>query len=202
MIAGMPRLTPEAKIERRRQLIDAARRCLADRSFRSLTVDDVCAEAGVSKGAFYGYFDQKKDLLLALLDDEDAAMRDLMRHLEEAHLSGVERLRGFAQAMVRRGSDPSGLQIQADLWVEMATEPAVRAHWVEAVRERRGALRAWVEDGVTSGELSEIPPNAFAAILLALGDGLPLHAGLDPNGFRWTNVGKALDTLLEGIRRR
>lgn len=165
-------------------------------------MDDVCAEAGVSKGAFYGYFERKQDLLLALLDDEDAAMRDLMQALQLGHLGGVERLRRFTQAMVRRGSDPSGLQIQADLWVEMAAEPAVRAHWAEAVRERRGVLRGWVEDGVTSGELSEIPANAFAAILLALGDGLPLHAGLDPNGFRWTNVGKALDALLEGIRRR
>jgi AcrR family transcriptional regulator len=198
----MPRLAPETKTERRQRLIDAARRCLADRSFRTLTVDDVCAEAGVSKGAFYGYFERKQDLLLALLDDEDAAMRDLMQGLQDRGLHGVERLRRFAQAMVRRGSDPSGLQIQADLWVEMATEPAVRAHWAEAVRERRGVLRTWVEDGVSSGELSDIPANAFASILLALGDGLPLHAGLDPNGFRWANVGKALDALLEGIGRR
>lgn len=196
----MPRLAPETKIERRQQLVEAARRCLTHRSFRSLTVDDVCAEAGVSKGAFYGYFDQKQDLLLALLDHEDAAMRDLMHRLQEAHLSGVERLRRFTRAMVERGSDPSGLQIQTDLWVEMAMEPAVRMHWAHAVRERRAVLRAWVDEGVSSGELVEIPANAFAAILLALADGLPLHAGLDPNGFRWTNVGKALDSLLEGVR--
>lgn len=197
----MPRLTPETKTERRQRLIEAARRCLAHRSFRTLTVDDVCAEAGVSKGAFYGYFVRKQDLLFALLDDEDATTRDLMQGLEAGHLTGVERLRRFIRAMVKRGSDPSGLQIQTDLWVEMATDPAVRAHWADAVRERRGVLRAWVEDGVASGELTEIPANAFAAILLALGDGLPLHAGLDPNGFRWANVGRALDALLEGIRR-
>ena len=197
----MPRLAPETKLERRQQLVDAARRCLADRSFRSLTVDDVCAEAGVSKGAFYGYFDQKQDLLLALLDDEDVAMRSLMQRLQDARLHGVERLRLFTRAMVERGSDLAGLQIQADLWVEMVAEPAVRQHWADAVRERRAVLRAWIEDGVASGELTDIPANAFAAILLALGDGLPLHAGLDPNGFRWPNVAKALDALLEGIRR-
>jgi AcrR family transcriptional regulator len=197
----MPRLALETKTERRQQLVDAARRCLANRSFRSLTVDDVCAEAGVSKGAFYGYFERKQELLLALLDDEDAAMRDLMRGLQNAHLSAVDRLQRFIKAMVERGSDPSGLQIHADLWVEVATETAVRAHWADVVRERRVVLRAWVEEGVATGELSEIPANAFAAILLALGDGLPLNAGLDPNGFRWANVGVALDALLEGIRR-
>ena len=166
-----------------------------------MTVDDICAEAGVSKGAFYGYFDQKDDVLLALLDAEDAAMHELVRGLEHERLNAVERLRRFTRAMVERGSDPSGLQIQADLWVEIATQPAVHAHWMSAVRERRALLRRWVEDAVASGEVTEIPANAFASILLALGDGLPLHAGLDPTGFRWANVAKALDALLDGIRR-
>jgi len=44
--------------ERRRQLlIDAAWRSLATRDFRDLRVDDVCDEAGMSKGAFFDYFD-------------------------------------------------------------------------------------------------------------------------------------------------
>jgi hypothetical protein len=32
-----------------------------------------------------------------------------------------------------------------------------------------------------------------------LGDGLLLHAGLDPARFRWSNIAKALDAILEGI---
>ncbi len=70
----MPRLAAETKVARRQQLIDAAWRCVADRGFQSLTVDEVCAEAGVSKGAFYLYFESKQDLLLGLLEDE--ATRD------------------------------------------------------------------------------------------------------------------------------
>jgi hypothetical protein len=60
-------------------------------------------------------------------------------------------------------------------------------------------LRAWIEEAVASGDLAPIPANALAAILLALGDGLLLHAGLDPAGFRWGNIAKALDAILEGI---
>ena len=76
----MPKLLPETRIERRQELIDAAWRCAARRGFRDVTVDDVCSEARVSKGAFYGYFEQKQDLLLALLDDDAAALdRELER---------------------------------------------------------------------------------------------------------------------------
>lgn len=196
----MPRLSSAAKVERRQQLIDAAWRCLADRRFRSLTVDDVCAEAGVSKGAFYGYFDQKQDLLLALLDDEATEMDDVIQTLQRGRASSVERLRLFTRAMLEQGDDPGRLQVRADLWAEMSSSAAVRERWIAVVGARREALKRWIEEGVSMGELSSIPANALAAILLALGDGLLLHAGLDPSGFRWVNVRKALDAILEGIR--
>lgn len=195
----MPRLAAATKIERRQQLLDAAWRCLAARGFQSLTVDEVCAEARVSKGAFYVYFAQKQDLLLALLDADADGMDEVMRRLQHAHMSSVERLRRFARTMVERGEDPARLQIRADLWAEMSSSPVVQQRWVAVVRGRRETLKRWIEDGVSSGELASIPANALAAILLALGEGLFLHAGLDPSGFRWVNVGKALDAILEGI---
>ena len=38
--------------------------------WRNMTVDDVCAEAGLSKGAFYTHFSSKRALLDALVDDD------------------------------------------------------------------------------------------------------------------------------------
>lgn len=195
----MPRLAQSVKIERRRQLIDAAWRSLVGRGFGALTVDDVCDEAGVSKGAFYIYFEQKQDLLLALLEDDAAGVDEVMRDLQKANVSGTERLRRFSRAMIERGDDPAHVQVRADLWAEMSANPALKGRWAAVVRERRATLRRWIEESVSSGELRGMPANALAAILLALGDGLLLHAGLDPDGFRWANVRKALDVILEGI---
>ena len=195
----MPRLAAKTKVARRQQLIEAAWRCVADRGFQSLTVDEVCAEAGVSKGAFYLYFESKQDLLLGLLEDEAAEIDELMSDLERADLGGVERLRRFTRVMIDRGDDPARLQIRADLWSEMSASVAVREKWIAVVRGRRAVLKRWIEASIASGELASVPANALAAILLALGDGLLLHAGLDPSGFRWVNVAKALDAILDGI---
>jgi AcrR family transcriptional regulator len=197
----VPRLAEAARTERRQQLIDAAWRCASKQGFRSLTVDDVCAEAGVSKGAFYIYFEQKQDLLLALLDDDAAKMNGSLEDLRDRYENGVERLRGFARAMVRLGEEASSVQIRADLWAEMSSDQTVRRKWAAVMRDRRAALKSWIDESIASGELDPIPANALAAILLALGDGLLLHAGLDPTGFRWTNVATALDAILEGIGR-
>src|ERR1700741_3795394 len=99
----MPKLRPETRVERRQEMVDAAWRCAARRGFRDLTVDDVCVEAGVSKGAFYGYFEQKQDLLLALLEDDSATLDRELDQITDASSSGVERLRRFAQAMLAHG---------------------------------------------------------------------------------------------------
>lgn len=60
-------------------------------------------------------------------------------------------------------------------------------------------MRSWIEEAVQSGELVAIPANALASILLALTDGLMLHGALDPSGFRWRNIHRAIDVMLAGL---
>ena len=195
----MPRLAEAARTERRQQLIDAGWRCASRQGFRSLTVDGVCAEAGVSKGAFYLYFDQKQDLLVALLEDDAGGVDAIMEEVRRSQVGGVERLRRLVRAELERGEDPARLQVRADLWAEMSSNPQVRDRFADVVRRRRAVLRSWIDEAIEAGQLVDVPSNALAAILLALGDGLMLHAGLDPAGFRWANVKRALDAILEGI---
>ncbi len=198
-LLNMPKLRPETRIERRQLLIDAAWRCAAVRGFGDLTVDDVCAEAGVSKGAFYGYFEHKQDLLLALLQDDSDALDVELNAITAASSSGVERVRRFAQAMLARGDDAARVQVRADLWADLLTEDSVRERLAAGTSRRRQLVRDWIEEAIASGELVAIPANALASILLALTDGLMLHGALDPGAFRWPNIRRAIDVMLEGI---
>ncbi len=198
----MPKLRPETRIERRQLLIEAAWRCAAVHGFGDLTVDDVCAEAGVSKGAFYGYFDHKQDLQLALLEDDSATLDEELEAITSTSSSGVQRVRRFAQAMLARGEDTARVQVRADLWAALLTEQVVREQLALTMQRRRELVRGWIEEGIASGELVAIPANALASILLALTDGLMLHGALDPGAFRWTNIRQAIDVLLAGIATR
>ncbi len=163
------------------------------------TVDEVCAEAGLSKGSFYAHFDEKRDLLFALLDEDAVALEELIAGVGDRRSSGAARLRRFLQATLERSSDPVRVRLRADLWAEAANDADLRDRLAETVRHRRTLLAGWVEEAVASGELADVPANALAAVLLALGDGLMMHASVDPGGFRWANVGRAVDTLLDGI---
>jgi AcrR family transcriptional regulator len=195
----VPKLRPQTRLERRQLLLDAAWRCAAERGFGHLTVDDVCAGAGVSKGAFYGYFAHKQELLLALLEDDSDALDRELEAITRTSSSGVARVRRFAQAMLARGDDAARVQVRADLWADLMTEEVVRERLTLATQRRRELVRGWIEEAVASGELVAIPANALASILLALADGLMLHGALDPGAFRWQNIRRAIDVMLEGI---
>jgi AcrR family transcriptional regulator len=186
-------------MERRQALIDAAWRCAATKRFGDLTVDDVCTAAGVSKGAFYGYFDSKQDLLLALLDQDAADLDRLLDELDAADLDPIERLRRVTRAMLELGDQPARVQVRADLWADILTDAEVRTRFSATIQRRRVTLRRWIEEGIAAGEVVDVPTNATASILLALSDGLLLHASLDAAAFRWSNIRRALEVLLAAL---
>src|ERR1700733_6878946 len=57
------------KAERREQLVRAASRLFAERGFRSVSLEDLAAHAGVSGPAVYRHFASKEALLADLLID-------------------------------------------------------------------------------------------------------------------------------------
>ncbi|MGH9125722.1 MAG: TetR/AcrR family transcriptional regulator [Acidimicrobiales bacterium] len=195
----MPKIGVEAKEERRQELLDAAWACVARGGYHNLTIDDVCAEAGLSKGAFYTYFKTKRDLLIALLDQDAASMEGLITDVGQSHGSGMERIRRYLRAVLERGENRAVVQMRADLWAEVRDDADIQQRFAETVRRRRVLLKGWIDDATRSGELVEIPANAFASVLLALADGLMLHTSIDPGWFRWRNIRTALDALLDGI---
>jgi len=70
-VSRAPRVpAPEA----RRQIVEATGRLLRDRRFRDVTVDDVMAEAGLSRTVFYRHFDGLPAVVVGLLDDLLAAI--------------------------------------------------------------------------------------------------------------------------------
>jgi AcrR family transcriptional regulator len=195
----VPRVRQEHKVRRRQQFIDAAWRCAAQNGHRDMTVDDVCLEARMSKGAFYGYFGQKRDLLLALLDDDAQELDIILERLAATSVNNTERLRGYTRALLQRGEEPGRVQVRADLWTSMLNEKEVAGRFSAGVQRRRNCLRGWIEAAVAEGEIVEVPANALASILLALSDGLMLHASIQPDAFRWKNIASALDVLLAGL---
>jgi AcrR family transcriptional regulator len=57
-----------AKAERREQILRVARDVFAKRGYHQATIDDIVARAGVARGTFYLYFDDKREVFSELID--------------------------------------------------------------------------------------------------------------------------------------
>jgi AcrR family transcriptional regulator len=150
----------------RKRLLDAAAAVVRRDGARSLTLDAVAAEAGVSKGGLLYHFKAKRELLDAMLEGwvEEFA----------AEIAAAEEGKGLAHGYVK-ASDMSGWAAadratEFGLLAAMVDEPAA----LERVRERYVAWQAQL-----AGEAAD-PVEATVARLAA--DGLWLNdlLGLAP----------------------
>jgi AcrR family transcriptional regulator len=72
------------KTPTRQRLVDAAIRRFYRDGFRSVGVDQVIADVGISKTAFYKHFETKEDLMLAALQMQNAWLQDTFRAMIRA----------------------------------------------------------------------------------------------------------------------
>jgi AcrR family transcriptional regulator len=65
--------------ERRKQLLDASARIFTERRYDEVSMSEIAAAAGISKGLLYHYFTNKQELFRATLED---AARDIALRVE------------------------------------------------------------------------------------------------------------------------
>lgn len=63
---------------RREQLLAAGAQLLAERPYAEVSIEDIAAAAGVSKGLLYHYFPTKKDFIMAAIERGEGELAELM----------------------------------------------------------------------------------------------------------------------------
>lgn len=72
---GLFQARRERRIERRRQeIMEAAAQVFAERGYANTTTKEIALTADVSEGTLYNYFNSKRDILLAIVDEQQGAI--------------------------------------------------------------------------------------------------------------------------------
>ena len=75
------RLSTVPKTERRLQILAAAREVFAKRGYHQTTIDDIVISAGVARGTFYLYFEDKRAVFADLIDRFAAKLSMAIEHI-------------------------------------------------------------------------------------------------------------------------
>jgi AcrR family transcriptional regulator len=86
--------------ERCAQILQAAARVFATKGYERATTREIAAEADVSEGVLYYYFDNKRDLLINLMQSHiDSTLTELEDVIEDVKAGDIH---GFVQALLFR----------------------------------------------------------------------------------------------------
>jgi len=96
----------ETMEENRIKLIEAARKAFGASGFAAASMDDLTAQAGLTRGALYHAFGDKKGLLAAVIEQVDAEMAARAKHAAAAAATPWERLLAEGDAYIEMALDP------------------------------------------------------------------------------------------------
>jgi TetR/AcrR family transcriptional repressor of nem operon len=170
----------------RGRLIESAIGLIHAGSYGAVSVNDLCAGAGVKKGSFYHFFPTKRDLALAAIDAYWERHRTSL--FEEAFAPDVPPLDRIARFFQRLAPWSAAAAVEGmllgcpfgNLGVEMATQDeAIR----ERVREVFGHITKYftrtIQEAREAGDIGEVDVHVAAGRLLTYLEGLYLLAKVE-----------------------
>jgi AcrR family transcriptional regulator len=187
----MPRVSQAHLDARRRQILDAARRCFLRNGFHATSMQDVLAEAGLSAGAVYRYFRGKDEIIAAIAEE---AVSEVAGALDGAFDADdpppLDEALGAAFLAIRRvDADQGFARLALQVWAEAVRSPALNETLRGEFRRVRGSLTQLVRAYQSRGLMAaDTPPEQVAQVLIGLLPGFVFQHALigdvDPAAFR------------------
>jgi AcrR family transcriptional regulator len=134
--------------ENREKLVRAARRAFATQGYAAASMDELTAEAGLTRGALYHNFGDKKGLLWAVVEQIDGEMAEKLREAREKAPTLWQGLMDEGATYIEMALDP---EIQRIMWLDGPAVLGDPSKWPgenACLETTMSTLRALVDEGV------------------------------------------------------
>ena len=177
--AAKPVRVTKRRAETRARLIEAAFQVFADKGFGHVRIEDVCAAAGYTRGAFYSQFESLEELFFLLYDQWANRTADQVRSAMEG-ADAISDLPGVIERIVNTLLlERDWLLIKMDFLLYAARNPDLAQRW----ERHRAQLRAAIQERLTASGLERYQSidsvTDTARAVIAVYDGVSIQLVLD-----------------------
>jgi AcrR family transcriptional regulator len=181
--------------ETRSKIILSAIKLFSARGFNSASVDEICKDAGISKGAFYHHFKSKQDLFLALLDEwlqtiDNAIEVSKDKTVPETFMQITEAFPYIFETA------NEGLPMFLEFWLQASRDEKIWQASISPYRRYHKHFTALIKKGVDEGSFVEVNPELTSRMIMSTAMGLLLQSLLDPKGAKWEKVARDSTNML------
>ena len=169
----------------RQRLIAAAAHQFARRPYSMVSLDDILAEAELTKGAMYFHFPSKQALALAIIDDLTEMSRAALTELLAHKMSGLETLIDLIYLLAVQDTQDEVARAGVRLLETLDNTTTLWHSWIEIVT-------TLIQKAVTEGDvIDHTAPEDIAKMLVALWVGIRRISDLDQPEHHLDNLQKA-----------
>jgi len=165
----------DAREAQQHRILTAAMNCFARSGFHKASMQDICAEAGMSAGNLYRYFRSKESIIAAIAEMErvrNAAAFELLERAEDP----VRGLTDLARAFLREIHGREAPALCTEIIAEALRNPEIRAMFERNINEAHAACAKALRRGVAQGQIDpDLDIDVTVRMLMALGDGIIAH---------------------------
>lgn len=177
----------------RERLIAAALEIVAEKGFVAATLDEIAARAGMTKGAIYGNFAGKSDLMFAVARSQSLSVEPALR----TGATLAEQLRATADALVAVLPRAGGLQrLNAEFQIYALTDPDLRARSAALYLAAFDQIEARTQ--AAYGEVLAIPARDLVMAVQALTLGFIHQHQITPEAVTEQTILTAFEALARG----
>jgi AcrR family transcriptional regulator len=184
----------------RARLIRAAEKIFARDGFEAAKLQEIAAEAGYTRGAFYANFGSKEDLFFALLEGEISSRISKVEQITRNLRDPKDKLRAFREFFLTVCEDRRWSLLALEFKLFAVRHPEVKARLAamnrRLVKPRIGILRDIMEG---SGRTLPVSPTAIAMSLSAVTNALGLEHMLDRSLMPETALRQILGNYLDSL---
>jgi AcrR family transcriptional regulator len=176
----------ERQAQTRERLLDAAERVFLRRGLQGSSVEEIAAEAGFTRGAFYSNFKSKDELFVELLQARVYRQyAEMAEQAQEQPGTPRERLR-WGIERVRDAQKDEGGKWLFRLWLECLTQAARDEEFRKLAATFWSGNRALLAEQVKAtfkeiGRKPPLPAKQIATAMIALDVGLAVQHLVDPD---------------------
>ena len=181
--------------ETRTKIISSAIKLFSIRGFNAASVDDICADAGISNGAFYHHFKSKQELFLALLDGWLKTIDNAIEASKD--LTVPETFMQITEAFPYIFATANeGLPMFLEFWLQASRDDKIWQASISPYRRYHKYFTSLIKKGVDEGSFVEVDADLTSRMIMSTAMGLLLQSLLDPKGAKWEKVARDSTNML------
>jgi AcrR family transcriptional regulator len=145
----------------RRALLDAARSVFAEKGYHGAAAEEIVRRAGLTRGALYHHFEDKKDLFRVVVDEMEGEIDERIEEAQRAHSGLPEAVMAGYRVFLDAALDP---QMRRTFFLDGPSVLGWEWHEIDA-RHAVGKVEEGLESLIAEGLMEPQPVRPLARLV-------------------------------------